>query len=289
VVAYPPGGDTDAIARLFADKLSQRLKQTVIVDNKPGAGGTLGVAYVTKAAPDGYTLSVCATGNVAVAPALYSKLAYGVKDLVPVAHIVNTYNVWVAAPDLPVNTMKDFIALAKKEPGKYNFGSSGNGTTPHLAGEALKARNGVDIQHVPYKGSSPAYTDLSSGRVSVMMDSLISALPLIEGGRVKALGTGTPERLPKLPQVPTMAEQGLGDLGFTGWVGLCAPVGTPPAVVNKVADAVKAAVAQPALREQLVKQVTDPVGGGPEQFSALIQRDAAAWKKIVVDSHAQLD
>ena len=182
VVPFPPGGGNDLVARQIAPGLQQVLGQPVVVENRPGAGGTLGVAYVTKAAPDGYTLSICATGNVAVAPALYSKLSYGVKDLVPVSHIVNTPTVWVGAPDLPAQTLKDFIALARSQPGKFNFASSGNGTTPHLAGEALKARHGLDMQHVPYKGTTPAYTDIGSGRVSLMMDSLISALPLLEGG-----------------------------------------------------------------------------------------------------------
>lgn len=289
VVPFPPGGGNDLVARQIAPGLQQALGQPVVVENRPGAGGTLGVAYVTKAAPDGYTLSICATGNVAVAPALYSKLSYGVKDLVPVSHIVNTPTVWVGAPDLPAATLKDFIALARSQPGKFNFGSSGNGTTPHLAGEALKARHGLDMQHVPYKGTTPAYTDIASGRVSLMMDSLISALPLLEGGRVKALALGTSARLPKLPDVPTLAEQGLSDMAFTGWVGICAPVGTPQAVVDRLGSAVTAVLAQPAVRESLVKQVTEPVGAGPARFAELIQRDAALWKKIVTDSNAQLD
>ncbi|MBU3737737.1 MAG: tripartite tricarboxylate transporter substrate binding protein [Rhodoferax sp.] len=289
VVPFPPGGGNDLVARQIAPALQQVLGQPVVVDNKPGAGGTLGVAYVTKAAPDGYTLSICATGNVAVAPALYSKLSYGVKDLVPVSHIVNTPTVWVGAPDLPANTLKEFIELARSQPGKFNYGSSGNGTTPHLAGEALKARHGLDLQHVPYKGTTPAYTDIGSGRVSVMMDSLISALPLLEGGRVKGLAMGTSARLPKLPGVPTLAEQGLSDMAFTGWVGICAPVGTPQAVVERMGSAVAEVLARPAMRESLVKQVTEPVGAGPARFGELIQRDAALWKKIVTDSNAQLD
>ena len=289
VVPFPPGGGNDLVARQIAPGLQQVLGQPVVVENRPGAGGTLGVAYVTKAAPDGYTLSICATGNVAVAPALYSKLSYGVKDLVPVSHIVNTPTVWVGAPDLPAQTLKDFIALARSQPGKFNFASSGNGTTPHLAGEALKARHGLDMQHVPYKGTTPAYTDIGSGRVSLMMDSLISALPLLEGGRVKALAMGTSARLPKLPDVPTLSELGLSDMAFTGWVGICAPVGTPQAAVDRMGSAVTAVLAQPAVRESLVKQVTEPVGAGQVRFAELIQRDAALWKKIVTDSNAQLD
>ena len=251
---------------------------------QPPPGG-----HYRKAAPDGYTLSICATGNVAVAPALYSKLSYGVKDLVPVSHIVNTPTVWVGAPDLPAATLKDFIALARSQPGRFNFASSGNGTTPHLAGEALKARHGLDMQHVPYKGTTPAYTDIGSGRVSLMMDSLISALPMLEGGRVKALALGTSARLPKLPDVPTLAEIGLSDMAFTGWVGICAPVGTSQAVVDRMGSAVTAVLAQPAVRESLVRQVTEPVGAGPARFAELIQRDATLWKKLVTDSNAQLD
>jgi tripartite-type tricarboxylate transporter receptor subunit TctC len=208
---------------------------------------------------------------------------------VPVSHLVNTPTVWVGAPDLPANSLKEFIELAKSQPGKFNFASSGNGTTPHLAGEALKARFGLDMQHVPYKGTTPAYTDLGSGVVSVMMDSLISALPLLEAGRVKGLALGTAARLPKLPQVSTLAEQGLADLAFTGWVGLCAPVGTAPGVVDRLGAAVSEVLARAAVRESLAKQITEPVGSGSDRFAELIQRDAALWKKLVVDSGAQLD
>ena len=289
VVPFPPGGGNDLVARQIAPGLQQTLGQPVVVANRPGAGGTLGVAHVTRAAPDGYTLSVCATGNVAVAPALYTKLSYGVKDLVPVSHLVNTPTAWVGAPDLPVGTLKDFIALAKSQPGRYNFASSGNGTTPHLAGEALKGKHGLDLQHVPYKGTTPAYTDIAAGRVSIMMDSLISALPMLEAGRVKGLAMGTGARLPKLPDVPTLAEQGLSDMAFTGWVGLCAPVGTPQPVIERIAAAVTEVMAQPAVRESLVRQVTVPVGAGPAVFGELILRDAALWKKLVADSGAQLD
>ncbi len=289
VVPFPPGGGNDLVARQIAPGLQQVLGQPVVVENKPGAGGTLGVALVTRAAPDGYTLSICSTGNVAVAPALYSKLSYGVKDLLPVSHIVNTPTVWVGAPDLPVSSLKEFIELAKRQPGKFNFASSGNGTTPHLAGEALKVKYELDLQHVPYKGTSPAYTDLGSGVVSVMMDSLISALPLLEAGRVKGLALGTEARLPKLPQVPTLAEQGLSDMAFTGWVGLCAPVGTPQSVIDRVSRAVTDVLTRPAVRDSLAKQVTEPVGAGPATFAELIERDAAIWKKLVVDSKAQLD
>lgn len=289
VVPFPPGGGNDLVARIIAPPLQQALGQSVVVDNKPGAGGTLGVALVVKAPPDGYTLSVCATGNVAVAPALYKNLGYAAKDLVPVSQIVNTPTVWVASPGVPANTLKEFIELARREPGKYNFASSGNGTTPHLAGEGLNTRFGIKMQHVPYKGTTPAYTDLAEGRVNLMMDSIISALPFLEGGRVKGLAIGTSARLPRLPNVPTIAELGLGDVAYTGWVGICAPLGTPAAVVNKVSAAVQKALGDPAVREAFAKQTAEPVGSSPDKFGELIARDSAIWGKIVADSGAKLD
>ncbi|HQD15088.1 MAG TPA: tripartite tricarboxylate transporter substrate binding protein [Ottowia sp.] len=289
VVPFPAGGGNDNVARLIGPGLGQALGQAVVVENRPGAGGTLGAALVAKAPADGHTLLICSTGNMAVAPAVYSKLGYTSGDFAPVAHIASTRNIWIAAPQLAASSLKEFIALAKREPGKHSYASSGNGTTPHLAGAALSTDNRLDLLHVPYKGTTPAYTDLASGRVSVMMDSIISALPMVQSGRVKGLGVGTAQRLPQLPEVPTLAEQGLGERAHSGWVGLCAPRGTPAEVVARIGSGVQATLAQPSVREALTRQMAEPVGEGSQQFAQTIATDSAVWSQIVRAAGARLD
>lgn len=289
VVPFPPGGGNDVVARIVSPGLAKALGQPVVVENRAGAGGTLGAGYVAKAAPDGYTLLLCSTGNIAVAPSLYTKLSYVVSDFAPVIQIVDTPTVWVASPQVPASSLKEFLAAAKTKPGQYNFASSGVGTTPHLAGEALKARYGLDMQHIPYKGTTPAYADLATDRVQVMMDSVISALPFIQSGRVKGLSIGTDERIAQLPDVPTLKEQGLTDLSFTGWVGVCAPKGTPAAVIDKVNAGVKAALAEPEVQATFARTIALPVGGSAAQFGETIARDSAVWKRIVESSGAKVD
>jgi len=289
VVPFPAGGGNDNVARLISPGLGKELGQSVVIDNRAGAGGTLGAGLVAKAAPDGYTLLVCSTGNMTVATAVYPKLNYGIKDFAPVAHVASTPTIWVAAPQIPANSLKEFIALAKREPGKYTYASSGNGTTPHLAGAAMSTKNGLEMLHVPYKGTTPAYTDLASGRVSVMMDAIISALPMVESGRVKGLSVGTAKRLPQIPHVPTLAEQGLTDMSYTGWVGICAPRGTPAPIVARISQGIRSALEQPNVREALAKQMAEPVGDGPEKFSQTIERDAAVWSDIVKATGSKLD
>lgn len=289
VVPFPAGGGNDNVARLISPGLGKELGQSVVIDNRAGAGGTLGASLVAKAAPDGYTLLVCSTGNMTVATAVYPKLSYGIKDFAPVAHVASTPTIWVAAPQIQANSLKEFIALAKREPGKYTYASSGNGTTPHLAGAAMSTKNGLEMLHVPYKGTTPAYTDLGSGRVSVMMDAIISALPMVESGRVKGLSVGTAKRLPQIPNVPTLAEQGLTDMSYTGWVGICAPRGTPAPIVARISQGIRSALEQPNVREALAKQMAEPVGDGPEKFSHTIERDAAVWSDIVKSTGSKLD
>ena len=289
VVPFPAGGGNDNVARLLSPALGEELGQSVVIDNRAGAGGTLGAGQVAKAAPDGYTLLICSTGNLTVATAVYPKLSYGIKDFAPVAHIANTPTIWVAGPEVQANSLKDFISLAKREPGKYTYASGGNGTTPHLAGAAMATKNGLDIQHVPYKGSTPAYSDLAGGRVSVMMDAIISAMPLVESGRVKGLAVGTAKRLPQIPTVPTLAEQGLADMSYTGWVGLCAPRGTSAPVGEKISQSVKKALSRQNVRDTLARQMAEPVGDGPEKFTQTIERDAAVWRDIVKSTGTKMD
>jgi len=289
VVPFTPGGGNDNVARLISPALGEALGQSVVIDNRPGAGGTIGATAVANAAPDGYTLLICSTGNLTVAPALYSRLRYGVEDFVPVAQIANTPIVWVAAPQLAANNLQEFIALVRSQPGVYDFASSGNGTTPHLAGVALAKQHQLQMQHIPYKGSTPAYTDLASGRVSLMMDAVISALPMLQAGRVKALGVGTAQRLAQVPTAPTLAEQGLDALNYAGWVGICAPRGTPVEIVTKLNQNIDTVLARQNVREFLARQMAEPVGGSPHTFAQTIARDAARWGDIVKASGIKLD
>jgi len=289
VVPYTPGGGNDNVARLISPAWGEALGQSVVIDNRPGAGGTIGAAAVAKAAPDGYTLLICSTGNLTVAPALYSKLRYGVEDFAPIAQVANTSILWVGAPQLAANTLQEFIRLVKDHPGVYDFASGGNGTTPHLAAVAMANQYGLQMQHIPYKGSTPAYADLAAGRVSLMMDAVISALPMLEGGRVKALGVGTAQRLPQLPSVPTLAEQGLENLNLSGWVGICAPRGTPAKIVDKLSQNLDKVLARQNVREFFARQMAEPVGGGPQVFAQTIARDTARWGEIVKASGIKLD
>lgn len=289
VVPFPPGGGNDAVARQIAGLAGQALGQPLVIDNRPGAGGTIGSASVAKASPDGHTLLLCSTSSLVMATVLYPGLPYRVDDLVPVVHIANTPMIWVADPGVPASTLKEFIAAAKQAPGKYSYASGGKNTMPHLVGQEFRIRNGLDMLHVPYQGSTPAYADLTTGRVNLMMDSIVSALPFVESGRVKGLAVSMAQRMPQLPDVPTLAEQDLEDLNFVGWVGICAPRGTPPEVTAKIARSVQQALAESALRAAFAKQIVEPVGAGPAAFAQTIERDAQVWRRIVAASPADRD
>jgi len=235
VVPFPAGGTTDILARAAAQKLSEALGQQVVVDNRPGAGGNIGADIVAKSAPDGYTLLMGTVGTHAINPSLYTKMPYDhFKDFVPVVLVAGVPNVLVVTPSLPVNSVQDLIKLAKEKPGQINFASSGSGTSIHLSGELFKTMTGVEMTHVPYKGSSPALTDLMGGQVQLMFDNLPSALPQIKGGKLRAIAVTSTKRAPALPDIPTMAESGLPGFEASSWFGVLAPAGTPPAVVTRI-------------------------------------------------------
>lgn len=289
VVPFPPGGGNDAVARQIAGPAGRALGQPLVIDNRPGAGGTIGSAAVARTRPDGHTLLLCSTSSLVVATALYPDLPYRVEDLVPVVHIANTPTIWVADPGVPASNLQEFIAAARQAPGKYSYASGGKNTMPHLAGQTVRARNGLEMLHVPYRGSTPAYADLVTGRVNLMMDSIVSALPFVESGRVKGLAVSMNQRMPQIPSVPTLAEQGLDDLGFVGWVGICAPRDTPPAITAKIAHSVQQALAEPALREAFARQIVEAVGAGPAAFAQTIARDTLAWRQIIATSRTEPD
>ena len=290
VVPFPAGGTTDVLARAAAQKLTETLGQPVVVDNRPGAGGNIGAELVAKSPPDGYTLLMGTVGTHAINPSLYPKMPYDhVRDFVPVILVAGVPNVLVINPALPVNSVQELIAYAKANPGKLNFASSGNGTSIHLSGELFKTMAGVQITHVPYKGSAPALQDLVGGQVQLMFDNLPSALALIKGGRLKALAVTSKERAPALPDVPTMAESGLPGFEASSWFGLLAPAGTPQPVVAKLNAEIAKWLASPEAKEKLLAQGANAAGGTPEDFTRHIAAETAKWQKVVKESGAKVD
>ena len=290
VVPFPPGGTTDILARAVAQKLSETWNQQVIVDNRPGAGGNIGADIVAKAAPDGYTLVMGTVGTHAINPNLYARMPYDhVKDFAPVILVAGVPNVLVVNPSLPVHSVKELIDYAKANPGKLNFASSGNGTSIHLSGELFKTMAGVQMTHVPYKGSAPALADLMGGQVQLMFDNLPSSLGLIKGGKLRAVAVTSSARAAALPDVPTIAESGLPGFEASSWFGVLAPAGTPHDIVAKLNAAIAAWLATPDAKEKLLAQGAIAAGGTPEDFAKHIDRETSKWAKVVKASGAHID
>ena len=290
VVPFPAGGTTDILARAVAQKLSEAWGQQVIVDNRPGAGGNIGSDIVAKAAPDGYTLVMGTVGTHAINPSLYRKMPYDhVKDFAPVILVAGVPNVLVVNPSLPVHTVRELIDYAKANPGKLNFASSGNGTSIHLSGELFKTMAGVQMTHVPYKGSAPALTDLMGGQVQLMFDNLPSSLQLIQAGKLRAIAVTSTARAAALPDVPTIAESGLPGFEASSWFGVLAPAGTPREIVTKLNATIAAWLATPDAKDKLLSQGAIAAGGTPEAFARHIDAETAKWAKVVKMSGAHID
>ena len=291
VVPFLPGGTTDIIGRAVAAELTKALGQQTVVENRPGAGGNIGAEQVAKAAPDGYTLLVCTVGTHGINQSLYGKLPFDpVKDFAPVTLVAMVPNVLVVPPSFPAGNVKDLIALVKSKPGKFNYASSGNGTSIQLSAELFKTMTGTFIAHIPYRGSSQALTDLMAGQVDMMFDNLPSALPHIKAGRLKALGLTSAKPSPALPGVPTIEQAG-GLKGFeaSSWFGVVAPAGTPREIVIKLQQTIAKSLGSPEMRERLVAQGAEPVGDTPEQFADYIKSELAKWAKVVKASGAKVD
>ena len=289
IIPYPPGGPTDILGRIVAQNLTEKLGQQVVVENKPGASGMIGADLVAKAPPDGYTLLANASIHV-INPSLYKNPTYdAIKDFTPVSLIADVPLVLVVAPELPVKSVKDLIALAKSSSGKLNFASSGNAAAPHLAGEAFKIATGVDMQHVPYKGSGPALTDLMGGQVQLMFDSLPSSISHVKSGKLRAIAVTTAKRASALPNVPTIAESGVPGFDISTWYGIWAPAGTPKEIVNRLSGEIAKIVKIPDVRERLAGLGAEPVGNSPDEFAAYCRSELAKWAKIVKASGATVD
>jgi tripartite-type tricarboxylate transporter receptor subunit TctC len=290
IVADSAGGAPDQLGRLITEKLSNNVNQPVVVDNRPGAGGNIGSELVAKAAPDGYTLEMGTVGTHAINSSLYAKMPYDhVKDFAPAILVASVPNVLVVNPGVPVNSVQELIAYAKANPGKLNFASSGAGTSIHLSGELFKVMTGVQMTHVPYKGSAPALQDLLGGQVQLMFDNLPPSLPQIKAGKLRALAVTSSSRAPALPDVPTIAESGLPGFEASSWFGVLAPAGTPPAIIAKLNAEIAKWLATPEAKEKLAAVGANAAGGTPQDFARHIQMETAKWAKVVKESGAKVD
>jgi tripartite-type tricarboxylate transporter receptor subunit TctC len=282
IVPFPPSGGNDVFARLLAQKLSEAWKQQVVVENRPGAGGNIGTELAARAAPDGYTLLLGHTGTLAINPGLYPKLGYDTqRDFVPISLLASAPLVLVVNPGTPIRSVGDIVALAKARPGELNYASSGNGTGSHLSGELLQYLAGVRLTHVPYKGTSPAITDLIGGQVSMMFSVLSTALPQIRAGRLRAVAVTGMQRMPQLPNVPTVAESGLTEFESTLAYGILAPKGTPEPVLQEIRQQITRATATREFRERIDFEGAVPLQGTPAEFAALIRTQTEQWGKLI--------
>ena len=290
VVPFAPGGTTDILARTISEKLSVALGQPVVVDNKPGAGGGLGADFTAKAPPDGYTIMGGTISTHAINASLYSNLPYDpVKDFVAVTLIARVPNMLVINPDVPAKTVAELIKLLKANPGKYTFASSGNGTSQHLSGELFKSMAGVEMQHIPYKGSPPALQDVVGGQVTMTFDNITTALPLAKAGKLRALAVTTAKRSAVAPDVPTLAESGLVGFEVGSWQGVFAPAGTPPEIVKRLNTEIVKILNMPDVREKLLALGAEPVGDTSEQFAAYVKTEVVKWSDVVKKSGAKVD
>ena len=289
VVAYTPAGATDILARTVGQKLTEAWGQSVIIDNRPGANGNIGTEYAAKASADGYTLLMVTAGTHGINPGLYRKLGFdAVKDFAPVSLVAMVPNIFVVNNAVPAKDLKDFIAYAKSNPGKFNYGSPGNGSTAHLSMELFKSMTGIQMVHVPYKGSAGVLADLIGGQIVVTMDNMPPYIPQVKAGKIRALAVSTTHRSPAVPDVPTVAEAGVPGYDSGAWFGLVAPANTPKDIVNKLSRETARILQLPDVSARLSDLGAEPVGGTPEQFSAHIKSEIAKWAKVIKDANVEL-
>jgi len=290
IVPFPPGGGTDILARIAGQKLAEDFGQQVVIDNRPGAGGTIGSRLAAEAPPDGYTIIMGTTSTHAIGPSLYAKRPYdALKDFTAITEVATSPNVLLVAANLHVNSVKELIVLAKSKPGQLNFGSSGIGTQFHLSGELLKLLAGIDIVHVPYKGTALVYPDMFSGQIAILFDVPPVALPFIKAGRIKALGVSGKKRIAVLPDVPTIAEAGVPGFDADLWFALWGPARLPRERVQRLHDGVVRALATDDVKRRFADLGADSVGSTPEQFTAFLKAEIAKWGKVVKASGAHID
>ena len=282
VVPFAPGGSTDIFARLIGERLGSAVGQSVVIENRPGASGNIGAEAVARAAPDGYTLLMATTGVMAINNALYKNMTYdAAKDFEPVIFIASISNVVIVPPDFPARSVAELIALARREPGKLSFASSGAGSSTHMSVELFKSMTGTDILHVPYKGSGQALPDLMSGRVSMMFENMPGAVSHIKSGKVRALAVTGLKRAAAMAELPTVAESGVPGYESLSWSGLAVPVSTPKEIIRKLNHETAMILATPEMRAKLAEQGADPIGGLPEQFAEHIRAEREKWSRLI--------
>ena len=290
IVPFPPAGGTDVLSRSIAQAMTNDTKWVFVVENKPGAGGNIGLDAAAHSPPDGYTLAMGQTANLAVNPALYSSMTFDpLKDFAPIALLSSQPLILVVDAKSPFQSLKDFVEAAKKNPGKFNMASAGNGTTSHLAGELFRTMAGIDITHVPYRGGAAAATDVVAGQVQMMIDVMPNAYPLVKSGRVRGLAVTTANRFPTAPEFPTIAEAALPGFEVSAWDGVFAPAGTPMAIVTKLNGAIRQALDDPQVKESLLAHGALVVPGTPEDFGRFIAAESEKWAKVVRQSGAKID
>lgn len=290
VVHFPPGGPTDLVARLLAQKMSETWGQQVLVDNRPGAGGVVGVEAVVRAAPDGYTLLFATGGSMSITPAIGTKVSYNVfTDLAPVSLVVINPQILVLHPSVPASTVRELIKLAKSKPGQINYASVGIGSPQHLGGEMLKSMTGIDMVHIPYKGTAPAVTDLLSGQVSLMFNSMPSVLPHVRAGRLKGIAVSTQKRSAAAPEIPTVAESGVPGFNYATWYGLLAPAATPKEVVAKLNAETVRILQDKTIAQRLMSEGAEPAPGTPEELGRYMRAEYEQWKKTIAAAKLKLE
>jgi tripartite-type tricarboxylate transporter receptor subunit TctC len=290
VVAFPAAGTTDILARLIGQKLTEKFKQTVVVENRPGAGGNIGTAYVAKAAPDGYTIMMGTIGTQSINPSLYKKMPYdAAKDFVPITRAAMVPNLLVVNKDAPFNTLPEMMAYGKANPGKLTYGSSGNGTTLHLSGELFNLMSGSKITHIPYKGSTPAVADLMGGQISMIFDNMPSVIQQVKSGRLKALAVTSAQRNAQLPEIPTIQELGVAGYEVWSWFGLLAPAATPKPIVDKLNASIVDIIKQPDVQTKIIELGAVPVPETSAEFGAFIEAETLKWAKVIKEANIGMD
>jgi tripartite-type tricarboxylate transporter receptor subunit TctC len=290
IVPFAPAGPTDLMSRAVAEKLSQRLGQPFVIDNRPGAGGNIGAEVVAHSAPDGYTLMIGHVGTHAINASLYPKLAFDpTRDFTPISLIATLPLALVLHPSVPAKDIRELIAYAKAKPGQLNFASAGNGGPTHLTGELLKSMAAINIVHVPYKGNAAALTDLVAGRVQMMFSNMLTAMPHVRAGKLRAIAVSSPTRSPQASNLPTVAESGVPGFSSVPWYGALGPAGLPRHIVDRLSAEIAQAVALPDMRERFVNQGVDLQSSTPAEFAALIKSELVKWRKVVREAGAKVD